>query len=348
VALASAGCTVPARTIRPVIHAHEDEKYEAMKSAPVIVVAELLETKIVSDVRQVKKPTGIGGPDDPTIPMALGRISARITHTLRGRLAETIQFYSWMFAGPMHGGPRLFHPWPGTFHVLFLRQEGGYLHTIGDYPTYDMEISREVLPAFISRLKAGSESGSDLFERIVLARLMAELESARDFGGFAHPVELHTLAGLTSPLYVASRLDSFCRQFPNPFGRYTACLETAQQFPGRCNAYHLAGEAESTGVKTASIAESFEFCRRFGEKEVDDLRSWMWPPTNFYYNWGETAERRRLAIQLFASAMDSEFHTAACEIAATMPDAHDIPECAASGAPLPAPAGDSSIRSPLK
>jgi hypothetical protein len=35
-------------------------------------------------------------------------------------------------------------------------------------------------------------------------------------------------------------------------------------------------------------------------------------------------------MRLYASAMDQEFRTVACEIAATMPEARDIPECSDS------------------
>jgi hypothetical protein len=33
-------------------------------------------------------------------------------------------------------------------------------------------------------------------------------------------------------------------------------------------------------------------------------------------------------MRLFASAMDPDFHSAACSAAAAMPEAKDIPECA--------------------
>jgi len=47
-----------------------------------------------------------------------------------------VTFYTWIWNSGMHGGPRLFHPNPGSVHVMFLRRESGYLHTVGDYPNY--------------------------------------------------------------------------------------------------------------------------------------------------------------------------------------------------------------------
>jgi len=63
-------------------------------------------------------------------------------------------------------------------HILFLREEGGYLRTVADYPAYDLEIPPGWLPAIISGLQSSSENGSDLFERIVTVLIKAELESA--------------------------------------------------------------------------------------------------------------------------------------------------------------------------
>lgn len=328
-----AGCRSPARAIRPVIHALQEDKYQAMKSAPIIVLAEVLNAGSASDVRNVEKPSGIGGPMSPTIPVMLMRVSARIVLSLRGNERGEIQFYSWRFAGPMHGGPRLFHVSPGSHHILFLRREGGYLHTVGDYPTYDVEISqdarhaKQVLPTILAGLKPNSPNASDLFERIVTAQLKAELETVDCFCesfGF----ETWTLAGLSSPFYVATVLDSFCREFPNPFGRFAACEATATEFVGRCDAFRLAHEAGSTAVSAANLAEQRGYCEEDEASFLDKLRARQWPLTWLDYGWRKTAERWRMDTRVYASAMDPEFRAEACNIVATMPEARDIPECA--------------------
>jgi len=334
-ALVTVSCSSPARLIRPVIHALEEDKYQAMKSAPIIVLAEILNAGPASEVRNVEKPSGIGGPMAPTIPMILMRISARVVFGLRGNEQGEIQFYSWRFAGGMHGGPRLFDVWPGSNHILFLRREGDYLHTVGDYPNYDVEISKDarhgkqVLPTIIAGLRPNSLNASDLLERIATAQIKAELENVDCFCesfGF----ETSTLAGLTSPLYVATVLDSFCHAFPNPFGRFAACEATAGEFAGRCDAYHFAREAGSTAMSAANLAEQRRYCEADEPSFLDKLRARQWPLTQFDYGWRETTERRRMDVRIFASAMDPTFRAEACEIAATMPEARDIPECAGS------------------
>jgi hypothetical protein len=112
-----------------------------MKSAPSIVVAEIQDVKFVSnEPREVDKPPGIGGPVVPRIPLYLARMSAKVMLTLRGTETHRVQFYSCVWASGKHGGPRLFHVSPGSVHVLFLRNDSGYLHTVGDYPSYDLEL----------------------------------------------------------------------------------------------------------------------------------------------------------------------------------------------------------------
>jgi hypothetical protein len=327
-ALLASGCNSPARSIRPVIHAHQDDKYEAMKSAPIVVLAEVLDTRRASANREVGKPPGMAGPQSPTIPCALLRISARVMLSLRGDRQGTVQVYSWRWAGQMHGGPRLFSPNRGSFHVLFLRQEAGYLHTVGDYPTYDMAISPEAASGFRAELKSNPPSEPELSEGIVRASIIAELKRAGNPGGLEHWLDLDTLAGLTSPLYIASMLDAACRQFPNPLGQFAACLETARNFDGRCNAYRIAMKADPARAKKMNLQESFEYCRAFLDHDVQTLRARKWPLCYLDSGWRETAERRRLGLRYLASAIDPEIHEAACEMAASTPEGRDIPECA--------------------
>lgn len=170
---------------------------------------------------------------------------------------------------------------------------------MGDYPTYDVEISEDarhgkrVLPTIIAGLKPNSPNASDLFERIVTVQLKAELETVDCFCesfGF----ETDTLAGLSSPLYIATVLDSFCREFPNPFGRFAACEATAKEFVGRCDAFRLAREAGSTSVSAANLAEQRGYCEADEASFLDKLRAREWPLTWLDYGWRKTAERKRL------------------------------------------------------
>ena len=133
--LLSAGCGSPVNVIRPVIYAQDDQAASAMRSAPVILLVRITGLKLTGDVRNVEKPPEVGGPMVPAIPLHLARITADVLLTLRGPVRATVELYSWVWASGSHGGPRLFHPNPGAIRVLFLRDEGGYLHTVGDYPS---------------------------------------------------------------------------------------------------------------------------------------------------------------------------------------------------------------------
>jgi hypothetical protein len=329
VALLTAACNSPSRAIRPVIHARDEDKYQAMKSAPVILLAEIVNAKLISGARQVEKPKEVAGPMTPTIPLHLARVSARVLLTLRGTERQAVEFYSWVWASGSHGGPRLFHVWPGSKHILFLREEGGYLHTVGDYPAYDLEVSSDWLPEFESELKSTRESSFDLFERIATVRLRAELATPGDSrADFPFPLlDEVDLMGLTSPFFVASKLDSYCRSFPNRVGRLAACAVTANRFPGRCLAYRYAKEADFEGAQSRRLTQWFRSCEARTTAEIDYARqnNWRWPA--FGDGWRQTPERRRLGMRLYASAMDPEFRRAACAAAASMPEARDIPEC---------------------
>ncbi len=115
-----------------------------MKSAPVIVIAEVLDYKLITGPREALDPGDAFNPPR-RIPLHLARISANAVLGLRGNLHGPIQFYSWVWASGQHGGARLFNPLPGYWHVLFLRKENGYLHTAGDYPGYDLPIPRDLV-----------------------------------------------------------------------------------------------------------------------------------------------------------------------------------------------------------
>ena len=126
----------PADAIAPAIYARDDEAAAAMKSAPLILLVKVRTVKLTGEVRVVDKPPEIGGPMTPTIPLHLACIRAQVRLAVRGRIRSSVRFHSWVWASGKHGGPRLFHPSPGSSHAIFLRRDGRYLHTVGDYPSY--------------------------------------------------------------------------------------------------------------------------------------------------------------------------------------------------------------------
>jgi hypothetical protein len=320
-------CNSPANRIRPVIHARGEHKYQAMKSAPLIILAEVVNAKLVSEARDVEKPKEVGGPTTPTIPLHLAQISAKVLLTLRGKERSTVQFYSWVFASGKHGGPRLFNVSPGYSHILFLREDGSYLHTVGDYPAYDLDIPARWLAAFVSQWKAGRGSGSDLLERLATIRLKIELERMTSIRRNYWSPDMYDLIGLTSPFFIAGKLDSFCREFPNPFGRYASCESTAREFPGRCVAYRMALVLDTKGVESGALSKQRDNCEAAAPERIQFYRSTNWQPLFWDREWRSTPERRRLTMRLYASAMDTTFHNAACQAAASMPEAIGIPEC---------------------
>jgi hypothetical protein len=221
-----AGCRSPWEVIRPVIH-EGDGRIAAIKSAPTILLVEIQHTKLFTKPREVEKPPTIGGPMVPRIPLYLAEISAKVLRTMRGAETGHIKFYSWVWASGKHGGPRLFHPLPGSIHVLFLKEDSGFLHTVGDYPNYDLEIRSASLPRFLADWDAGYGLGEDLIERIVGVGLNAELESIPqipvNFGDFAE------LEELTSPPFMTRQLDSICHGLTSSIGRTEACAAFAQR-----------------------------------------------------------------------------------------------------------------------
>jgi hypothetical protein len=170
-----------------------------------------------------------------------------------------VEFFSWILASGSHGVPRLFHPNPGAIRVIFLREEGGFLHTVGDYPSYDLELRSNWLPVLVPAWHSGQESGGYPVERLVALRLRAELEGLsesqlhEDFGDDGPRVnhdwanDMFDLERIAGPYFVVTRLDDICRHSTNSFARFAACFVAAEQFPGRCEAYQLARGATTDG-----------------------------------------------------------------------------------------------------
>ncbi len=113
-----------------------------------------------------------------------------------------------------------------------MHDESGYLHTVGDYPAYDLEIRSRWLPEFLASWRAGYEQGGSLIERIVAVRLKAELESLPALHTDLW-LETWELQDLTSASFIESQLDSLCQSVVNPVGREEACAAFAEKISKR-------------------------------------------------------------------------------------------------------------------
>jgi hypothetical protein len=217
------GCRSPWEAIHPVIRAKNEDRIAAMRSAPIIVLAEVEDVKLAFDrPREVEKPPDVGGPMVTRIPLYLARISGKTLLNLRGSETSHVEFYSWFWASGKHGGPRLFDPSLGSHHILFLTDDTGFLHTVGDYPAYDLQVRASWIPFFLADWHAGYGHDAGLIERIVALRLKAELESIPTDGS-EYWLTTEDDVGVTSPAFVASQLESHCRNLTNPAGRAKAC-----------------------------------------------------------------------------------------------------------------------------
>jgi hypothetical protein len=176
----------------------------------------------------VEKPPEIGGPNVPRILLDLAEISAKVRLILRGPEMNDADFYTWVYHFGKHGGARLFHPQTGSFHIMFLQRETRYLHTVGDYPNYDVEIPSASFPSFLSVWQTGFAQESDLMERVVAVRLKAYLETVSP-QNVDPTFPVYELTELTSPAFVARQLASRCQALENQSGRAKACAQLMQQ-----------------------------------------------------------------------------------------------------------------------
>lgn len=328
-------CNSPVSTIAPVMYADPDQSAFAMRSAPVVLVVKITDAQLISGERTVPKPPEVAGPRTPTIPLFLARIQADVLLTLRGSASNRVEFYRWVWASGMHGGPRLFHSNPGSNHVIFLRPEGHYLHTVGDYPSYDLELSSEWISSLRVLWNSQQKSGADPIERLIALRLRAEFDGLSDSqlqkaldGAPPHDYYLRGLGDLVrliGPLFVANQLDDVCRYSAKPSMRIAACLVTAEYFPGRCQAYGIASKAMAEDAGS-SVAKRLVGCETEADGLISDIRSDSSPCCRFY-GWSVASEHRRETMRVYASAMDERVHVAACEVAARTAETHDIPEC---------------------
>ena len=328
------------------IYADGDQAAVAMRMAPVILLVRITGPKMTGDERGVAKPPEVEGPNAPTIPLHLARIHADVLLTVPGQDRTTldrtaVEFYSWVWASGTHGGPRLFHPYPGGVRVIFLRQEGGYLHTVGDYPSYDLELNSNWLPALLAAWKSGQSRGADPVEWLVALRLRAEFEGLsekqlrEDFGDEGPRVnhhwarDIHGLVRLVGPFFVVTQLDDLCLHSRNPYARFAACFVTAKYFPGRCEAYQLARRAANDGFGASFLAGIRASCLAGEGSRIDHLR----PGTALFWSFlgaSMAPQHRRETLRVYATAMDEAVRRAACQVVATASEARDLPECAVS------------------
>jgi hypothetical protein len=302
-----------------------------MKSAPLILLVEIVSSELTGDMRMLGKSPETGGPMVPEIPLHLARIQAKVLIAVRGSASQVVEFYSWVWASGSHGGPRLFHPTPGGGRVVFLRPEGGYLHTVGDYPAYDLEVPHSLVPRLVDLWNSGQESG-DALERLVALRIRADFEDrsftpslkAADLSRYSARIDgFADLMELRGPLFIASQFDKTCRGLTNPFGRIAACFELAREFPRRCEAYRLAADLPHLEGLVAGLVSK---CTAAGEYWLENLREGKLPQY-YFADLNSSADHRREAMRVWASALDREVRDAACKLAVTMWEARDIPEC---------------------
>ena len=210
--------------IRPIIHAKDEQRAASMRSASLVMLAEIQAVEVFEKPREVEKPPEVGGPMITVIPLHLARISAKPLLTVDGTANESVEFYSWVWASGKHGGPRLFNPAPGSVHVLFLMRDSGYLHTVGDYPAYDIEVRLQFVKKFIANWEAGFLRGADLLERIAGVRLKAELESLDESEAPGYWLNTPELVTLTTREFVITQLSNLCASLTNQIGR-ASCRE---------------------------------------------------------------------------------------------------------------------------
>jgi hypothetical protein len=184
--------------------------------------------------------------------------------------------------------------------VVFLRNEGRYLHTVGDYPSYDLELPSRWVPALLSGWKSGYESRADPLERLVALRFQAEFEVLsvgqlrEDFGSDGPRVNHHWATGLedlfriVGPFFVVTQLDSICHHSANPSARLAACFVSGEYFPGRCEAFRLAQKANGGGIGGDFLMEKFRSCEVADRDLAADLRSGDLSRSRFG-GWGPTS-----------------------------------------------------------
>ena len=295
-----------------------------MRAATDVLLVKIAQSTIVSGPRDTPLPVEAGPPATATIPLRLSRVRAQVLISLRGGRTGAVGFYSWVWASGKHGGPRLFLPIPGDCHIVLLRRDGPFLRTVGDYPAYDLPISCSSRDEFMEEWSAADSKQADFWVRFVRAYLHTELSQMRSFNRNYWPHEVLNLAGLTSTLQVANLLDAFCLGSGPVRGRFAACVATAREFPGRCEAYRIALQLTGETEDAHRIANLEFECRLRIPALLDRARMHNWPIRRFGPRWQETPEQQRMRLRVYASAMNPGVRSSVCAEAAKK---IDIPEC---------------------
>ena len=155
-----------------------------------------------------------------------------------------------------------------------------------------------------------------------------------DFGSDGPRVNHHWATGLedliriVGPFFVVTQLDSICHYSANPSARLAACFVSGEYFPGRCEAFRLAQKANGGGIGGDFLMEKFRSCEVGDRDLAADLRSGDLSRSRFG-GWSLSPAHRRELLRVYTSATDHQVHLAACDIAATMSEGQDIPECTA-------------------
>lgn len=321
----SCGLTSAERVIRPVTHTGSGDRERAMRSASRIVVAEILQSRIVGGPRNlVRLGNTASSPADVEISLYLAKLSIKPLLTLRGEHEGVKEIYGWIWNSGKHGGSRLFQPTPGTVHIFFLTTTAGFVHPVGDYPGYDIPIRPVYLEPVLTNLRASSDD-PELFQRIVGAMLHSELDAATTFSPNYSP-GLES-ASLSTPFYVANLLADYCLHGRNPAGRLAACKTVAIEFPGRCEYFRVAIGIMPRPEGSDYLRSEHARCVATESDTIAFYQKADWPHPWRSAAWEQEGERRRSTIRLYASAPDSKFHAAACEAALSATTTRDIPEC---------------------
>ena len=196
------------------------------------------------------------------------------------------------------------------------------------------------MPALLSAWNSTQDRGAGPLERLVTLRFRAEFEGLsesqlrEDFGDDGPRVNDHwagdlwDLVRIVGPFFVVTQLDEICGHSANPSARFAACFVTGEYFPGRCEAYRLARKATADGFGSDFLVKALGSCESLSRGLIGSLRSSDLSGGRLY-GLPLSPKHRRETIRVYASAMDPGVRLAACEVAATTPEARDIPECAA-------------------
>ena len=200
------------------------------------------------------------------------------------------------------------------------------MHTVGDYPSYDLEVPGQWAPHLLSGWRSDRSGYVDPVERLVALLFRAEFEPLsvdqlrEDFDSNGPrvnhhwAVDLQDVIRLVGPFFVVRQLDSICHHSVNPSARVAACFVSGEYFPGRCGAFELAQEANTEGIGGKFLIEKFRSCAVADRNLAAEVISGDLSLSRFG-TWVRSASHRREALRVYATAIDHRVHLAACEFA---------------------------------